>query len=221
MTDETTIHVSCRQTTQPVRTCKPGLAVLFIAGFAFSLPVSAKTYKWVDDKGTTHYGETIPAEYANKDRTLLDKSGVIIKTQEVLTQEERRARELEKAKIGADQASARDQKLHDKSLTDTYSNVKEIELSRTRSIQQVDSRINSISSQLKMAMDSLLGLQADMDARRKAGGKIPPSLKDDIKDTQQRVNNLQIDLDKYKAEKQAVDARYDADKARYKELTGK
>lgn len=221
MTKKMTIHLTCGQKTPPVMTYKPGLTILFIAGLALSLPVSAKTYKWIDDKGTTHYGETIPAEYANKDRTLLDQSGAIIKTQEVLTQEERRAKEAEKAKSSAEEAAVRDQKLHDKSLTDTYSNVKEIELSRSRSIQQVESRINSINSQLKMTMDSLLGLQADMDARRKAGGKIPPSLKDDIKDTQQRVNNLQLDLDKYKAEKQAVDARYDADKARYKELTGK
>jgi len=35
------------------------------------------------------------------------------------------------------------------------------------------------------------------------------------------LNKLQQDLDKSKAKKAAVEARFDADKARYKELTGK
>ncbi len=196
------------------------LIVLF-AGIAFSLPVSAKMYKWVDDKGITHYGETIPPEYADKDRQILNKSGVVIKTQDVLTPDERRAKEAEDAKINAEKTSERDQKLHDKSLTDTYSNVNEIELSRSRSLQQVDTRINSINSQLKMANNNLAGLQKEAAASGKTGKKVPQSLLDEIKDAQDRVKNLQLDLNKYKAEKQAVETRYDTDKARYKELTGK
>lgn len=197
------------------------LLIILIAGLSFCLPVSAKTYKWIDDKGVTHIGDTIPPEYASKDRQLLNKSGIVVKTQDILTPDERRAKEAESAKISADEAASRDQKLHDKSLTDTYSNVKEIELSRTRSLQQVDARINSINSQMKMANNNLLGLQKDTENRIQAGGKAPISLQEDIKVTQDRINLLKRDLEKYKAEKLAVDARYDADKARYKELTGK
>lgn len=197
------------------------LLIILIAGISFCLPVSAKTYKWIDDKGVTHIGDTIPPEYAGKDRQLLNKSGIVVKTQDILTPDERRAKEAESAKISADEAASRDQKLHDKSLTDTYSNVKEIELSRTRSLQQVDARINSINSQMKMANNNLLGLQKDAKNRMQAGGKAPISLQEDIKVTQDRINLLKRDLEKYKAEKLAVDARYDADKARYKELTGK
>src|SRR5665647_367495 len=137
------------------------LLIALIAGATFCLPVSAKMYKWVDDKGTTHYGETIPPEYANKDRQLLNKSGVIIKTQDILTPEEQRAKEAESAKVNAEKTAARDQKLHDKSLTDTYSNVGEIELSRTRSLQQVDARIHGINSQIKTANNNLADLQKD------------------------------------------------------------
>lgn len=197
------------------------LLIILIAGISFCLPVSAKTYKWIDDKGVTHIGDTIPPEYAGKDRQLLNKSGIVVKTQDILTPDERRAKEAESAKISADEAASRDQKLHDKSLTDTYSNVKEIELSRTRSLQQVDARINSINSQMKMANNNLLGLQKDVESRMQAGGKAPLSLQEDIKAAQDRINRLKQDLEKYKAEKLAVDARYDTDKARYKELTGK
>lgn len=200
---------------------KVSLTLLLVAGLSLSTAAVAKMYKWVDDKGVTHYGETIPPEYANKDRQILNKSGVIIKTQDVLTPEERRTREAAAAKINADEGIARDQKLHDKSLTDTYSNVREIELSRTRSIQQVDARINSVNSQIKMANSSLLGLQKDAATRSKSGGKVPQSLQEDINDTQNRIKGLQLDLKNYNAERVSVNARYDEDKARYQELTGK
>ena len=189
------------------------LALMLLA----ALPVSAKTYKWVDDKGVTHMGDTIPPEYANKDRQLLNKSGAVVKTQDVLTPDERRERDAESARARADEAAARDQKLHDKSLTDTYSNVEEIELSRTRNIGQVDARINSINSQLKTANGNLAALKKDAASR----SKVPASLQDDIREAQERVNRMLQDLEKYKAEKQAVNARYDADKARFRELTGK
>ena len=199
--------------------CQTSLLCAMLA--AASFPASAKTYKWVDDKGVTHMGDTIPAEYANKDRQLLNKSGEVVKTQDILTPEDRRAREAADEKKRAEEAAARDQKLHDKSLTDTYSNVEEIELSRTRNIQQVDARINSIISQMKTANNNLAALKKDAATRTKNGKPVPQSLHDDIQEAQDRIDRMQLDLQKYKDEKKAVNARYDTDKARYKELTGK
>ena len=197
------------------------LLIAMVAGITFSLSVSAAMYKWVDDRGTTHYGETIPPEYANKSRQILNKSGAVIKTQEVLTPDQQRAKEAESAKMKADEAVARDQKRYDKSLTDSYSSVNEIELARSRSLQQVDARINSISSQLKMANNSLIDLQNEIAGRRKAGKKVPTFMLNEIKSAQSRVQDLQQDLDKSRADKLSVDARFNAEKARYKELTGK
>lgn len=194
---------------------------LALASLIFSMPATAKMYKWVDDKGTTHYGETIPAEYANKDRAELNKSGVVVKRQDVLTPEERRAQEAESAKSLASDSAARDQRLHDKSLINTYSSVKEIELSEARNIQQVEARIGSINAQLKTANNNLISLQKDVETRRKTSNAIPASLQDDLDSAQLRVNRLQQDMDKYKTERSAVEARYAADKKRYKELTGK
>jgi predicted nucleic acid-binding Zn-ribbon protein len=197
------------------------LITAFIAGIAFSFPVAAKMYKWVDDKGTTHYGETIPPEYANKDRSELGKSGRVIEKKEVLTPEERRANEQAGIKKRADEEAALEQKRRDKALVNTYSNEKEIDLARNRNLQQVEARIDSINSQLKMANNNLLAFQKEADALAKAGKKIHPSLQEDLKESQERLAKLQQDLEKAKAEKATLDARYDADKARYKELTGK
>jgi hypothetical protein len=150
---------------------------------------------------------------------LLNKSGVVVEKQEVLTAEERRAKEASDVKVRDDAAQARDQRRHDKSLIDSYNSVEEIELSRTRSLQQVDARINSIAAQLKMDNSHLQSVQKD--AASRGAGKIPAGLQDEIKDAQARVRSTQQDLDKYKADKLIINTRYDTDKARYKELTGK
>lgn len=197
------------------------LIAVFIAGIAFSFPVAAKMYKWVDDKGTTHYGETIPPEYAHKDRSELGKSGRVIEKKEVLTPEERRAREQADIKKRADDEVALERKRRDKALISTYSNEQEIDLARNRNLQQIEARINSINSQLKTANNNLLAFQKEAETLTKAGKKIHPSLQEDLKESQSRLTLLQQDMEKAKVEKAALDARYDADKARYKELTGK
>ncbi|MDO8465646.1 MAG: DUF4124 domain-containing protein [Gallionella sp.] len=200
---------------------KTKLLVVLAIGITFSLPVAAKMYKWVDDKGTTHYGETIPPEYANKNRTELGKGGRVIEKKEVLTPEELRANEQAEAKKRAGEEAALEAKRRDKALVNTYSNEKEIDLARSRNLQQIDARVNSINSLLKTANGNLLNFQKEADSLTKAGKPIPPALKDDLQESQVRLDKLKRDLEKATAEKTAIEARYDADKARYKELTGK
>ena len=195
--------------------------IALVFGITFSLPATAKLYKWVDDKGTTHYGETIPPEYANKDRAELNKSGRLIKKIEVPTPAERQAQEQADAKKRADEKAAVEKKRRDMTLTSTYSNVKEIDLARNRNLQQVNARINNNNSQLKLANDNLLGLQKESEGYTRANKQIPASLQEDLQESQARVDKLRLNLEKSLAEKAAVEARYDADKVRYQELTGR
>ncbi|HSM97585.1 MAG TPA: DUF4124 domain-containing protein [Gallionella sp.] len=195
--------------------------VALIVGLTLSFPVAAKLYKWVDDNGITHYGETIPPEYANKDRVELNKSGRVIKSEEVNTPERRLAREQEEAKKREEARAALEQQRRDKTLVNTYSSVQEIDLARRRSLQQVDARINVLNSYLKTSNDNLLSLQAEADNYTKANKKIPDSLHEDLQEAQARLAKLQQDMEKPRAEKAALEKRFEADKLRYMELTGK
>jgi hypothetical protein len=33
-------------------------------------------YKWVDENGVTHYGDSVPAQYAKKESSVLNKQGM-------------------------------------------------------------------------------------------------------------------------------------------------
>jgi hypothetical protein len=42
---------------------------------------SGRTYKWVDSQGMTHYGDSIPPEYAQGSRSELNSQGVEVRCQ--------------------------------------------------------------------------------------------------------------------------------------------
>lgn len=200
------------------------LAVLLF-GVLFSFPVAAKMYKWVDEKGVTHYGETIPPEYADKDRSELNKSGRVVNSRDVLSPEElrtgRAAQEQAEAKRREGDKVAFENHRRDQMLINTYSSVNEIDLARQRNLQQIELRINGILAQVKIINDNLISLQKEADGYSAAKKKIPPSLQEDLQVTQERLDKLKIDLEKPTSDRAALEARYDADKVRYRELTGK
>lgn len=182
---------------------------------AFSLNAEAKLYKWVDKDGQTHYGETIPPEYANSDTKVLEKNRVTDRKDGFDKQQQ------EESKIDPEVAkAAREAKRHDEALINTYSNEKEIDLARDRNLLQVEARINSYSTLLKSAQASLADLRKESDDLTKAGRKIPPSLTEDIAEAEARVAKLQKDLDTSQKESESVKAHYEADKRRYRELKG-
>jgi uncharacterized protein YifN (PemK superfamily) len=197
------------------------LLAALIAGLALSFPAMATLYKWVDNNGTTHYGETIPPEYADKDHQVLNREGRVIKSEEVMTPERRRAKDLEEAQKREEAEAALEQKRHDKTLINIYNSVDEIDLARTRNVQQINARINAINASIKVANDNLLSLQTEADNLAKANRKIPASLQQDLQDAKDRLTKLQQDVTGPQAEKAALEARFAADKARYIELTGK
>jgi multidrug efflux pump subunit AcrA (membrane-fusion protein) len=179
---------------------------------AISLTAEAKLYKWVDENGTTHYGETIPPKYANRDVKSFEKGRV----QERDIAQDKNAKPRTKILSAEEEQAER----RDNALINTYSSEKEIDLSRDRNLQQVEARISSYSTLLKSANENLAGLQQEQERLVKQGRKIPKSLEEDLENAKQRIEQFQSELDTNKAELDAVKARYAADKARYRELKG-
>jgi hypothetical protein len=190
-----------------------GAAALFAA---ISLNAEAKLYKWVDDNGVTHYGETIPPEYANRGAKQLDKGRLTDRDEKFKTSTKGPAPK----EVVEDKATI-DARRRDQALLSTYSNEQEIDLSRDRNLLQVEARVNSYATMLKSAQDSLAELHKESDGITRQGRKIPVSLTQDIADAEALVVKRQKELDASKKDVDAVKARYEADKLRYRELKNK
>ena len=106
-------------------------------------------------------------------------------------------------------------------LVNTYTNVEEIELARQRNLQQIELRINSFKSRIKILTNNLGDYQKEAEQYTSRKREIPASLAQDLKITQKRLEKLEGDLEKPLEEQAKLNARFDADIARFRELTGK
>ena len=109
-----------------------------------------EAYRWVDKNGQVHYGDSVPAEYAEQDRDVLNQQGVPVGREEgTITPEEAAA------KAAADKAARDEQKrkLRDRVLLQTYQSVKELEVLR-------DNRLDLVDAQLTIQEQSLSNLRA-------------------------------------------------------------
>jgi chromosome segregation ATPase len=176
----------------------------------------AKLYKWVDAKGVTHYGETIPPEYANRDTKMLDK-GRVTDRSEGFDEGKKNAAKKETAE---DKVAA-EARRRDEALLNSFTTEREIDLSRDRSLFQIEARINSYTTLIKSAQATVDDLHKESESRATKGLKIPQSLTDDLAEAEARVAKLQKDLDNNTKELESVKARYEADKQRFRELKGK
>ncbi|MFO1414890.1 MAG: DUF4124 domain-containing protein [Burkholderiales bacterium] len=191
------------------------VAAVALAGFAAA--AQATTYKWVDDNGVVHYTDKIPVEALNKGNVVLDKNGVPIKrTDPAMTPEQRRAKAEEEARA---QQLAKDRELverRDRALLATYTVESEIDLARNRALSTIDSQVQSSAAYTA----TLNKRKEELEAKKAALGDKPvPAV------MERELANINTELGKQAdlvAAKQreilVVNAKYDADKKRWKEL---
>lgn len=183
-------------------------------------PAWAKMYKWVDEQGKTHYGDTIPAQYAGQGSAELSKKGMVVKkTDAALTEEQRKAKEeaLAKQKIEDQKALAAERR--DKALVNTYTSEKEMNLVRDRNLQAVDAIIKSTQARIKSVqskLDSQRSQAAGFTARKKP---VPEDIANDLKEAERELQHLHETIKQKQQDQAEITARFEADKQRFRELT--
>ncbi len=184
---------------------------------AIAPPARGATYKWVDDKGVVHYTDQMPAEALNKGSVVLDKNGIPIRRNDpALTPEQRRARAEEESR---QQQLAKERELvdrKDRALLSTYTTENEIELARTRALSTIDAQVQSST-----AYSATLEKRRDQIEKRKSelgASPMPPALEREWQNISAELAKQDELLASKRKEIAVVNARYDADKKRWREL---
>ena len=129
--------------------------VLLLLAPLASFGQQAKVYEWVDENGTLHYGDSIPAEYAELPKQVLNDHGVTVENLEgKKTPEQIEAERLEKERVAAIELQRR----ADQALLATYLTVDEILMHRDRRVElfQAQSRVTELYlSNLNRRMEKL------------------------------------------------------------------
>lgn len=197
------------------------LLMIVSMGVAFSLPAQAAMYKWVDEKGKVHYGDTIPPEYAKQGNAQLDKSGVVVKkTNAALTPEQIKARDEAEAKEKAEKATAAERQRRDKALLATYTDYKEIDFALQRNLGQVDVQIKSNELRIKSIQGRMDGLKKQEAGFVQRNKPVPPDIISDIKKTEEEIGRFRGNITNLEKEKDNMRSRFAADKTRFRELKG-
>ncbi|MEO8629566.1 MAG: DUF4124 domain-containing protein [Betaproteobacteria bacterium] len=199
--------------------------LVFLVGLVLTASLAdavgaAKIFRWVDEKGVTHYGETIPVEYKTQGGAEMNKQGVTLrKFDPALTAEQRKAAEEKAARDRDDKQRVTEQRRRDMALMNTYTSSKEIEDHRDRTMQLPMGVIRGLEPRLKKAQTRLSGLESQATAANEAGKPWHDGLEQDIADQRAEVDSIRADIARNQAQVDAIRARFDYDKKRYTELT--
>jgi hypothetical protein len=174
-------------------------------------------YRWVDENGVVHYGDHVPPEYADKDRSLLNGQGV-----EVAHIEGERTPEQLKAEQAA-RAAENAQKQHDHFLMTTYTSVKDIEALRDERLDQMKGQrvaaeqyVDSLRVRLAALQSRALGYapySSTPGARR-----MPDDLAENLVRTVSELRSQNASFAAKNAEEEQLRAQFQADIERYREL---
>jgi len=186
-----------------------------------SLPAGAGTIKkWVDERGVTHYGDTIPPQYVNQGSTEMSSQGIVVKKNErAMTLEERKALEEERVRQQEAQQKDMEQQRRDKALLNTYTSEKEIDLARDRNMQQAEVQTKSAELRLKQVDERLARLHRQAEGATKSGKPVPADLQQDIADAERETQHLRESIQQKKKDMDAIRLKFDTDKQRFRDLT--
>lgn len=184
-----------------------------------SFPAAAKMYKWVDENGKTHFGDTIPPQYAKQGNIELNKKGMAVKqTDAAMTPEQRKAKEEEEAQKKEEERKKEEQKRRDSALLNTYTTDKEIDLVRDRNLQQGTLQIQGMELRIKQIQPRLNEARKKAEAIKASGKPLPVYLQQEVQETEKEMQHLQDMVKQRRQEMETVRTRFEDDKKRFREL---
>lgn len=196
-------------------------ALLWVMIFGLALPAQAAMYKWVDAQGHTHYGDTLPQRATGRANVVLDKQGLEVKQNAgALTPEQRQLRAAEQVRLQQELQAKTEQKRRDTALLNTYTTPAEIDLARDRNLEQAKLTINGNQVQLQQLRASQAQLDQQMAASVRGKRPIPAHVTQAQDANAREIAQLEGIIAQKRKEMTDTRAKFDADKARFIELTG-
>ena len=198
------------------------LAFLLLSAGTASAQNAQKLYRWIDSDGIVHYGDSIPAEYSEIERQVVNEHGITVDVMHARKTEGEIAEELKLEQLARNREL---QRRADQALLATYLSVDEIVMHRDRRVElfQAQSRVTELYLRnLQRRMDSL---------RTEASGfrpysedpdapMIDPDLANDMTVTKDTISRHEGNLQRFRTDEEDIVARFDGDIDRFKALKG-
>jgi hypothetical protein len=181
------------------------------------------TYRCVGNDGKKYYGSTIPSACLGRPLELINKQGMMVKRIDPEGDEKARiAKEAEAERKREADAASKDAQRRSRALLATYTSEKDIEDSRARDLRNHDRGVQEVQQRITDIKKRQTQFQKELELFKTEGKGDPPTrLKEEITNADIDLKAQETLLDAKKKEALGINARYDEDKRRYKEATGR
>ncbi len=209
------------------------LAAFILPALAVNPSIAQSTlFKCADEKGVTHYGETMPAACAKKEVTEMSKQGTTLRKLDApLTPEQIKARNDANIKKAADDQRVADQRQKDLALLGTYGSEREIDVLRDKDLAQlaqrrkfletrvvdVNARLEKVSNQMEFYVAGKSKTAKTKDGKDVVR-EVPVQLQSDYDRAKSDRTNVELEIARLDVDKTNVIARFEGEKERFKRL---
>jgi hypothetical protein len=165
-------------------------------------------------------GDALPEQCRGKAYRILDSSGNLLK--EVgppLTVEQKAQAAAEALRKKELEEQAREQRHKDQALLDTYATPHDIDLAQGKAEADVNLAIKGAEERIAAARKQRKKFEEEAEFYKKKS--LPPEIAKGLRDADHEIKTQQELLDVKKGDAATIKAKYDADRKRYFQLTGR
>jgi hypothetical protein len=185
------------------------VSAMAMSSFAYA---EGRIVKWVDEKGITHYGDTVPPQYSGRDTSEINKQGRVVKQNKV---------DSTSANVAATETETKaneEQKRHDRALLAAYTTEQEFDLARDRNLQTDDAAVQGLEQRKTSAQERLAANRKTADRFNKRKKPVPVDVSQDIKSNEAEIAKVEGQIKERQQSMQATRQRFDNDKQRFIQL---
>ncbi|MBI5898049.1 MAG: hypothetical protein HZB40_02340 [Rhodocyclales bacterium] len=198
----------------------PVLLFASSALLAQGVAAQARIFCCTDDKGTRVCGDFLPLACQGRAYEERDDKGFIAKQVEApLTPEQQAQREAEKARKEEEAKKAAEERRRNQALLATYSSEKDILAARDRALAEVEK--NQKQAQVRLDEANKKKKKIDQDREFYKGKILPEEVKAAIRENEKEIAAQSTAVAAKIKEAADVRARFEDERKRYLELTGK
>lgn len=193
-----------------------------------ALQAQVRSYRCITKGGRKYYGATVPQQCTGELVEALSGQGMVLfRIEPPLTPEQRAAQaaEAEKAASAEEarreaEAAARVQSRRDQALLQTYSSEKDIEMVRRRALADNQAAAAQVDKRIAMLKQRQDKFSRDAAKYSKTGEAPPSQFEQDVRAVAYDLSLQEQLLESRRKEAAAINARYDEEIRKYRQLTG-
>ncbi|HEY6942424.1 DUF4124 domain-containing protein [Dokdonella sp.] len=176
-------------------------------------------YKWRDEQGNLHYGDSVPAEAAKFGYDIVNPLGIVVKhVDRAKTSDELAAAKAAASKAQAEQRIAEQRARDDEQLLGNYPREEDLKRAQQQQLDMLNQQIKSAEVSLRNQEQSLADLLDRAAEAERTGKELPSEQARQLALMRAKVDAQKAAVAKQEAERDEASSHFDEEITHYREL---